>query len=88
MYEAVILEPWASCGVAHRIAEVDMVLARCCFQDLVNEDAEGSVHLATRGMKEGEVKDLAERGIDGALAGAQHLLEGPDLSNDCELTVE
>lgn len=82
MYEAVILDPWASCGVADRIAEVVMVLVRCCFQDLVDEGGEGSVSLATRGMNEGEVKDLAERVVDGALAGAQHFLEGPNLSID------
>ena len=81
MYEAVILDPWASWGVADRIAEVDIVLVECCFQDLVYEDGEGLLHLATHGMKEGEVKDLDESGIDGALTGAQHFLEGPDFSN-------
>ena len=82
MYEAVILDPWASCGVADRIAEVDMVLVKCRIEDLVDEGGGVPVYPATRGMKEGEVKDLAERGIDGALAGAQHILEGPGLSNE------
>lgn len=82
MYEAVILDPWASCGVAERIAEVDIVLVRCWFQDLVDKGGEGSVYPTTRGLKEREVKDLGERGIDGALAEAQHILEGPGLSND------
>lgn len=82
MYEAVILDPWASCGVADRIAEVDMVLVKCRFEDLVDEGGGVPVYPATRGMKEEEVKDLAERGIDGALAGAQHILEGPGLSNE------
>ena len=68
MYEAVILDPWASCGVADRIAELEMVLIEWCFQGLVGGGREMSLHRAMGGMEEAEMKDLAEEGNDGVLA--------------------
>ena len=68
MYEAVILDPWASCGVADRIAELEMVLIEWCFEGLLEGGQEVSMHPAMGGMEEAETKDLAEEGNDGALA--------------------
>ena len=68
MYEAVILDPWASCGVADLIAELEMVLIEWCFQGLVEAGREMSLHRAMGDMEEAEMKDLAEEGNDGVLA--------------------
>lgn len=67
MYEAVSLDPWASCGVAYRIVELDRFLIKRYLEDLM-EDATVGVRRARYGAREVEAKDLEEVGINGALS--------------------
>ena len=39
-------------------------------------------------MRQTEVKDLVDEGIDEGLTGAQHILEGLEFNRDRELIVE
>ena len=80
MYEAVILDPWASWGVADRIVELEKVLVKWSFQVLVQGSAEGALRRGRSGMAEAEVKDLVAEGIDGVPTKAQHFVQGRDLS--------
>ena len=43
MYEAVILDPWASWGVADRIAELEKLLVEYFFRGLVEGDTGGAL---------------------------------------------
>ena len=59
IYEAVISDPWASCGVADRIAELEIVLVAQDFHGLAEEVADEPLHGWERSIEE-DVRDLLE----------------------------
>ena len=77
MYEAAMSDPWASCGVADRSAELVMVLLEWYLKGMVEGCKGRVVYRARCGGGEAEVKDLAEEGGDGATAGAQSICVCP-----------
>ena len=81
MYEAVILDPWVSCGVADRIAELEMLLFEWYAKGVVERGPQGRLPRGGFGAREADAKSLVDEGIAGALTGAQHLLEGPEFSS-------
>lgn len=82
MYEAVILDPWASWGVANRIAVLEMLRVEWCFEGPVEGGTEGALRRANRGARETDVEYLVEEGIRDVLTGGEHTLEGPDFTSD------
>ena len=81
MYEAVMSDPWVSCGVADRSAELVMVLLEWYLKGVVEGCKDREVCRARCGGKEGRVKDLAEEGSDGATTGAHRVCVRPALGN-------
>ena len=77
MYEAVMSDPWVSCGVADRSAELVMVLLDWDLKGVVEGCKDRVVYRARRGGEGAEVKDLADEGTDGATAGAQRISVRP-----------
>ena len=88
MYEAVISDPWASWGVADRIAELEMLLVEWFFKDLVEESTQRALRRARCGAREAEVRYLVEEGIDGTVVEARQMWEGRDFDWGPELIVE
>ena len=77
MYEAVMSDPWVSCGVADRSAELDMVLLEWYLKGVVEGCKVREVCRARCGGKEVGVKVLAEEGNDGATTGAHRIRVRP-----------
>ena len=73
MYEAVISDPWVSCGVAERSAELVIDLLQWYLKGVVEGCKERGVYRGRCGGKEAKVKDLADEGTDGATTGAQRI---------------
>ncbi len=82
-----ILDPWASWGVADRIAELAKLLVEWFFKGLGEKGTERSLRRTRYGAGEAEVNDLAEEGIEGTMAEARHSTEGRDVVRSCELIV-
>ena len=77
MYEAVMSDPWVSCGVADRSAELDMVLLEWYLKGVVEGRKDRVVYRARCGGEGAEVKDPADEGTDGATTGAQRIFVRP-----------
>ena len=77
MYEAVMSDPWVSCGVADRSAELVMVLLEWYLKGVVDGCKDRVVYRARCGGEEAEVKDLADEGTDGVATGAQSICVRP-----------
>lgn len=82
-----ILDPWASWGVADRIAELAKLLVEWFFKGLGGEGTERALRRTRCGAGEAEVNDLAEEGIGGTMAEARHSIEGRDVVRSCGLIV-
>ena len=77
MYEAVMSDPWVSCGVADRSAELVIVLLEWYLKGVVEECKDRVVYRARCGGEGVEVKDPADEGTDGVATGAQRICVRP-----------
>lgn len=65
-----------------------MLLVEWDFKSAVERGKEEALRRARSGAREAEVKGLVEEGINGALTGAQRILDFPHFGSGWELIVE